>query len=246
MISANEQGAMSDDSFQGWILRNTVSTSRPESSSPVETLGEDNRALDKRPVSDTYAQFAPSVGEVHHEASTSSTVELSDETPDHDTAFEWLVEDSWAFICDYDSETGKRLCKERPAKTATLGTSQKTKSKGPYKFRKRSITLVCGEEVDTSRLPTPVCSCTGTPRKCYAWGRGGWSSACCTATLSMYPLPTYPGRDRNARMIGRTMCLSTYTKVLEIMYVKGHDPSNPIDLKDHWTKLGSNQFSVKK
>ncbi|KAF3646679.1 hypothetical protein FXO38_19061 [Capsicum annuum] len=42
---------------------------------------------------------------------------------------------------------------------------------------------------DESAMPVPVCSCTGTTQPCYKWGHGGWQSACCTTTISMYPLP---------------------------------------------------------
>jgi hypothetical protein len=219
------------------------STSQPKSSPLLETLGEDNRTLGKRPMSDTYTQFEHSVGEVHHGASTSNPVELGGEVPDCDPLLEWLVKDSWAFICNYDRETEKRSRKKGSVKTATLEISPYVRLKRPYEFRKRTITLVVsGEEIEISGLPNPVCSCTGTPRKCFSRGKGGWLSACCTATLSMYPLPTHLGRSRNASIIGRKMGLSTYTKVIETMYAKGHDFCNPIDLKDYWADHGANRF----
>ncbi|OAY62732.1 Barley B recombinant-like protein D [Ananas comosus] len=52
---------------------------------------------------------------------------------------------------------------------------------------------------DESTMPVPVCSCTGKYQPCYKWGDGGWQSACCTTTLSMYPLPVMPNK-RHARV----------------------------------------------
>ncbi|CAA6659363.1 unnamed protein product [Spirodela intermedia] len=84
--------------------------------------------------------------------------------------------------------------------------------------------------LDISGLPTPVCSCTGTPQQCYRWGIGGWQSACCTTTVSMYPLPMSTKR-RGARI-----------KVLEKLAGEGYNLSNPIDLSAHWAKHGTNKY----
>lgn len=198
-------------------------------------------------MSDTYMKSAHSAREIHHETSTSSIVEPISEIPDYDQVFEWLVEDSWAFICNYDREVVKRSCKKGSTKTAIPGTSQKVRSKKPYKYHKRSTTsVVLGDKIEIaiSWFPTPICSCTGTPRECYPWGKGGWVSACCTSTLSTFPLPSDLSISRNSRMIGRKMGPSTYRKVIKEMYVKGHDFCNSIDLKDHWAKRGTNQFIV--
>ncbi|XP_027354256.1 protein BASIC PENTACYSTEINE6 isoform X1 [Abrus precatorius] len=94
---------------------------------------------------------------------------------------------------------------------------------------------------DESTMPPPVCSCTGVLRQCYKWGNGGWQSACCTTTLSMYPLPAVPNK-RHARVGGRKMSGSAFNKLLSRLAAEGHDLSNPVDLKDHWAKHGTNRY----
>ncbi|KAF8377863.1 hypothetical protein HHK36_031250 [Tetracentron sinense] len=94
---------------------------------------------------------------------------------------------------------------------------------------------------DESTMSVPVCSCTGALQQCYKWGNGGWQSACCTTTLSMYPLPQMPNK-RHARMGGRKMSGSAFTKLLSRLAAEGHDLSIPLDLKDHWAKHGTNRY----
>nr|KYP44827.1 hypothetical protein KK1_033633 [Cajanus cajan] len=94
---------------------------------------------------------------------------------------------------------------------------------------------------DESTMPAPVCSCTSVLRQCYKWGNGGWQSACCTTTLSMYPLPAVPNK-RHARVGGRKMSGSAFNKLLSRLAAEGHDLSNPVDLKDHWAKHGTNRY----
>nr|GLL48389.1 protein BASIC PENTACYSTEINE6 isoform X2 [Ipomoea trifida] len=94
---------------------------------------------------------------------------------------------------------------------------------------------------DESTMPVPVCSCTGALRPCYKWGNGGWQSSCCTTNLSMYPLPTVPNK-RHARIGGRKMSGSAFTKLLSRLAAEGHDLSNPVDLKEHWAKHGTNRY----
>ncbi|KAJ7957842.1 GAGA-binding transcriptional activator [Quillaja saponaria] len=94
---------------------------------------------------------------------------------------------------------------------------------------------------DESTMPTPVCSCTGILRQCYKWGNGGWQSACCTTTMSMYPLPAMPNK-RHARVGGRKMSGSAFNKQLSRLASEGHDLSSPVDLKDHWAKHGTNRY----
>ncbi|KAK2978623.1 hypothetical protein RJ640_020933 [Escallonia rubra] len=94
---------------------------------------------------------------------------------------------------------------------------------------------------DESTMPVPICSCTGTLRPCYKWGNGGWQSSCCTTTMSMYPLPSVPNK-RHARVGGRKMSGSAFNKLLSRLAGEGHDLSNPIDLKDHWAKHGTNRY----
>nr|WIL94299.1 BPC6 [Gladiolus x hybridus] len=94
---------------------------------------------------------------------------------------------------------------------------------------------------DQTTMPAPVCSCTGRVQPCYKWGNGGWQSACCTMTLSMYPLPVMPNK-RHARVGGRKMSGSVFAKLLSRLAAEGHDLSSPLDLKDHWSKHGTNRY----
>ncbi|KAL6995787.1 Protein BASIC PENTACYSTEINE6 [Sarracenia purpurea var. burkii] len=90
-------------------------------------------------------------------------------------------------------------------------------------------------------MPVPVCSCTGVLRPCYKWGNGGWQSSCCTTTMSVYPLPAVPNK-RHARVGGRKMSGSAFNKLLSRLAAEGYDLSNPVDLKDHWAKHGTNRY----
>ncbi|KAK9285106.1 hypothetical protein L1049_024291 [Liquidambar formosana] len=94
---------------------------------------------------------------------------------------------------------------------------------------------------DDTTMPVPVCSCTGVLQPCYKWGNGGWQSACCTTTLSMYPLPQMPNK-RRSRLGGRKMSGSAFNKLLSRLAAEGHDLSAPLDLKDHWAKHGTNRY----
>lgn len=94
---------------------------------------------------------------------------------------------------------------------------------------------------DETTMPVPVCSCTGVLRPCYKWGNGGWQSSCCTNSLSMYPLPAVPNK-RHARVGGRKMSGSAFSKLLSRLAAEGHDLSNPVDLKPHWAKHGTNRY----
>ncbi|KAI3497966.1 hypothetical protein L1887_33624 [Cichorium endivia] len=110
------------------------------------------------------------------------------------------------------------------------------------KVVKRSMDVVInGIDMDISGIPIPVCSCTGTPQQCYRWGSGGWQSACCTTTISMYPLPMSTKR-RGARIAGRKMSNGAFKKVLEKLASEGYNFANAIDLRAHWAKHGTNKF----
>ncbi|GFY87987.1 basic pentacysteine 5 [Actinidia rufa] len=98
---------------------------------------------------------------------------------------------------------------------------------------------------DESTMPAPVCSCTGLPQPCYKWGNGGWQSACCTTAMSVYPLPQMSDK-RYARVGGRKMSGSAFAKLFHRLTVEGHDLSTPLDLKDHWSKHGTNCYSTVK
>ncbi|XP_009627340.1 protein BASIC PENTACYSTEINE4-like isoform X2 [Nicotiana tabacum] len=94
---------------------------------------------------------------------------------------------------------------------------------------------------DESSMPIPVCTCTGIPRQCYKWGSGGWQSSCCTTYLSEYPLPQLPNK-RHARIGGRKMSGSVFSRLLTRLAAVGHDLSLPIDLKTYWAKHGTNRY----
>uniref|UniRef100_A0A5B7A3Y6 GAGA-binding transcriptional activator n=1 Tax=Davidia involucrata TaxID=16924 RepID=A0A5B7A3Y6_DAVIN len=98
---------------------------------------------------------------------------------------------------------------------------------------------------DESTMPVPVCSCTGVPQPCYKWGNGGWQSACCTTTMSMYPLPQMSNK-RHSRVGGRKMSGGAFAKLFNRLAVEGHDPSTSLDLRDHWAKHGTNRYSAQK
>ncbi|KAL6187391.1 hypothetical protein ACLB2K_038790 [Fragaria x ananassa] len=107
---------------------------------------------------------------------------------------------------------------------------------------KKSFEVVInGIPLDISGISIPVCSCTGTPQQCYRWGCGGWQSACCTTNVSMYPLPMSTKR-RGARIAGRKMSQGAFKKVLEKLASEGYNFANPIDLRTHWARHGTNKF----
>lgn len=128
---------------------------------------------------------------------------------------------------------------KKPKKEASSsdGVGKKERNKDTESER----ILINGMEIDLAKLPTPVCSCTGSAQQCYRWGVGGWQSACCTNTISMYPLPLSDKR-RGARIAGRKMSIGAFRKVLERIAGEGIDLSQPIDLRNFWAKHGTNKF----
>lgn len=98
---------------------------------------------------------------------------------------------------------------------------------------------------DELALPVPVCSCTGVPKPCYKWGNGGWQSACCTTTMSVYPLPQVSNK-RYSRVGARKMSGTVFAKLLNRLVDEGYDLSTPLDLKDHWAKHGTNRYNTLK
>ncbi|CAA0807687.1 Protein BASIC PENTACYSTEINE4 [Striga hermonthica] len=94
---------------------------------------------------------------------------------------------------------------------------------------------------DESTMPPPVCSCTGVPRQCYKWGNGGWQSACCTTSLSVYPLPQMPNK-KHSRMGGRKMSAGVFSRLLTRLSSAGHDLSVAVDLRSYWAKHGTNRY----
>ncbi|KAJ8538294.1 hypothetical protein K7X08_014834 [Anisodus acutangulus] len=118
-----------------------------------------------------------------------------------------------------------------------MGSASDEVSKPDWKDQDLGLNQVAYDET----MPVPVCSCTGVLRPCYKWGNGGWQSSCCTTNLSMYPLPAVPNK-RHARIGGRKMSGSAFTKLLSRLAAEGHDLSNPVDLKNHWAKHGTNRY----
>ncbi|KAM3381335.1 hypothetical protein P3S68_006908 [Capsicum galapagoense] len=98
---------------------------------------------------------------------------------------------------------------------------------------------------DESVMPVPVCSCTGTPQLFYKSGHGGWQSACCTTTISMYPLPQISNK-RYSWVGGRKMSGDGFSKLFNRLAAQGYDLSIPLDLKDHWAKRDTNRYNTLK
>ncbi|KAK8946281.1 Barley B recombinant-like protein D [Platanthera guangdongensis] len=113
------------------------------------------------------------------------------------------------------------------------------------KYQEREVQNLGLNQVpfDDSTMPPPGCSCTGKLQHCYKWGNGGWQSACCTKTLSMYPLPVVPNK-RHSRLAGRKMSGSAFAKLLTKLNAEGCDLSMPVDLRDHWAKHGTNRYII--
>ncbi|CAL0306052.1 unnamed protein product [Lupinus luteus] len=132
--------------------------------------------------------------------------------------------------------TSPKAKKPRKPKDNSNASVQRVK---PVKKTKELV--INGIDMHISGLPIPVCSCTGTPQQCYRWGCGGWQSACCTTNVSIYPLPMNVKR-RGARIAGRKMSLGAFKKVLEKLAAEGYNFVNPIDLRTHWARHGTNKF----
>ncbi|CAI9768479.1 unnamed protein product [Fraxinus pennsylvanica] len=130
--------------------------------------------------------------------------------------------------------------KKGPSLPKEIGNSSVQRAKTS---KKNVDIIINGIDMDISGIPIPICSCTGTPQQCYRWGFGGWQSACCTTTISIYPLPMNTKR-RGARIAGRKMSQGAFKKVLEKFASEGYNFANPIDLKMYWAKHGTNKFVI--
>ncbi|PON99942.1 GAGA-binding transcriptional activator [Trema orientale] len=117
-------------------------------------------------------------------------------------------------------------------------TSDGTKFRTEWESQDLGLNVITFDE---STMPVPVCSCTGVPRQCYKWGSGGWQSSCCTTHMSVYPLPQIPNK-RHARMGGRKMSGSVFTRLLSRLAAQGHDLSMPLDLREYWARHGTNRY----
>ncbi|KAL1807624.1 hypothetical protein ACET3Z_024614 [Daucus carota] len=130
----------------------------------------------------------------------------------------------------------------KPRKSPSIPKENGSSTGHRVKPAKKSMNVVInGMDLDFSSIPIPVCTCTGTPQQCYRWGCGGWQSACCTTTISMYPLPMSTKR-RGARIAGRKMSQGAFKKVLEKLAADNYSFANAIDLRYHWARHGTNKF----
>uniref|UniRef100_A0A0C9S8E0 GAGA-binding transcriptional activator n=1 Tax=Wollemia nobilis TaxID=56998 RepID=A0A0C9S8E0_9CONI len=114
-------------------------------------------------------------------------------------------------------------------------------SNGDEEEEKGGVRMRMSTPMEAWGVPIPGCSCTGVLQQCYRWGNGGWQSACCTTKISMYPLPMNP-RKKGARVPGRKMSGGAFRKLLRRLTAQGHNLSQPIDLKSHWAKHGTNRY----
>lgn len=131
---------------------------------------------------------------------------------------------------------------KKPKKSPAVPKENGSSSGHRVKPAKKTMNVVInGVDLDFSSIPLPVCTCTGTPQQCYRWGCGGWQSACCTTTISMYPLPMSTKR-RGARIAGRKMSQGAFKKVLEKLASDNYNFGNAIDLRYHWARHGTNKF----
>lgn len=138
--------------------------------------------------------------------------------------------------------TAKVLRPKQSKKKPSSSTKKKGCIPDTLKREKKNPNVVIdGTTLDFSHVPTPLCSCTGVPRQCYRWGAGGWQSSCCTTSISEYPLPMSSSRP-GARTAGRKMSNGAYVKLLQRLEAEGYDLSNPVDLKHHWARHGTNKF----
>ncbi|KAJ0971192.1 hypothetical protein J5N97_019151 [Dioscorea zingiberensis] len=194
----------------------------------------------------------------HHPNANSAPTQLSDVPYDH--AREMHMSEVFP-VSTATENTGKPRRGRRPKKDSRgQAVPARKPLKSPRKKSRKNEVSVSeevaktnyhewkGQELglnsvafDDSSMPVPVCSCTGEGHQCYKWGNGGWQSACCTTTLSMYPLPVMPNK-RHARVGGRKMSGSAFLKLLNRLAAEGHDLSMPLDLKDHWAKHGTNRY----
>jgi hypothetical protein len=204
--------------------------------------GHREKLLNMLPENHNYEALLPETASTHHVQVFQPPDSENDEMLDH-------VEES-GFVEKENGPNKKRQRANAPkspkAKKGTRPPRVPKPEGSPSVQRVRSAKktaeiMINGINMDMSVIPIPVCSCTGNPQQCYRWGCGGWQSACCTTCISMYPLPMSTKR-RGARIAGRKMSSGAFKKVLEKLADEGYDFSNPIDLRTHWAKHGTNKF----
>lgn len=177
------------------------------------------------------------------EAFNSGDVHITDALPISIIASETSKSHQAKRTKENKSVTSKPSVSPRKVKKVSEDLNKKVASEGKklkadWDSQDGGLNLV---NFDESTMPVPVCSCTGSPHQCYKWGNGGWQSSCCTTTLSSYPLPQMPNK-RHARVGGRKMSGSVFTKLLSRLAAEGHDLSMPLDLKNYWARHGTNRY----
>ncbi|KAF6150748.1 hypothetical protein GIB67_020831 [Kingdonia uniflora] len=196
----------------------------------------------------------------HHPMHVFETLQMLDHPkhPSSSTKDEYEVADTEEAVCTKDSPLPVSLKKRsqghgqnqsspkaKKTKRGVVPKNEAIKSSVPRgKIGKMNVgagVVINGIDMDISGIPSPVCSCTGSPQQCYRWGCGGWQSACCTTSISTYPLPVSTKR-RGARIAGRKMSQGAFKKVLEKLAAEDYNFMNPIDLRSHWAKHGTNKF----
>ncbi|GLJ11713.1 hypothetical protein SUGI_0175190 [Cryptomeria japonica] len=100
-----------------------------------------------------------------------------------------------------------------------------------------------GKEWEQLPKQSKLSVCCLRVAQCYRRGNGGWQSACCTNNESMYPLPMNP-KKKGARVPGRKMSGGAFRKLLRRLSSEGHILSQPIDLKNHWARHGTNRYVI--
>ncbi|GFZ16612.1 basic pentacysteine 7 [Actinidia rufa] len=134
-----------------------------------------------------------------------------------------------------------RVWEKQLKKKPSASRKTKTQFEAGIKVERKNLNVGSNESKwDFSTVPPPYCSCTGDARVCYKCG-GGWQSSCCTINISEYPLPKSPTKP-GARVSGRKMTSGAYGNLLHRLASEGRDLSHPVDLKDHWARLGTNNF----
>ncbi|KAL4353507.1 hypothetical protein GQ457_06G000440 [Hibiscus cannabinus] len=189
---------------------------------------------------------APNYG-IHPETSTAHSLPSLQPPPDSSTRDEMVVSRVEELPTSKDGLQPRKRQDGAAPKMPKAKKPRKPKENANstvqrVKPAKRSIDIqIDGFDMDVTGIPIPVCSCTGAPQQCYRWGCGGWQSACCTTNVSMYPLPMSTKR-RGARIAGRKMSQGAFKKVLKKLAAENYNFSNPIDLRSHWARHGTNKF----
>ena len=187
------------------------------------------------------------------EASTSQTWLPTGEWTVSDPRFEEHVLDSWKWINDFDKKqekgkgkVGESECLEPTNLISTpLRPPVSNTTRPLYKRHDCNKTIVIyGVEINLWAIPTPYCSCTGTPVTCRRWNSKGYQSKCCTAFLSQYPLPIV--LIGNTRMQGRKMGNNSFKYLVEELELEDYDFREPIDLTHRWVKMGVHKYKSKR